>query len=221
MLFALVNGPLFSLDAAGQIGKALVYAKWKGRAYVREYVTPANPRSLAQQFQRGMLTALVAWWQYIKGQSTLLDSWLALAAASNFSTFNAYTKTNLDRETIGSNPITNTESGGATVNGETDTVTATGGINTISLSIAIATAPIVSDILMLSLGTDGGANTTAQTIQRTVAARANTTNDATWIVDLTDIPAGVYHAAARFIGSDGVGSAWASTVTAATVTGTA
>ena len=42
---AKVNGPLFSLDARGQLGKALVYAIWKGLNYARKYVIPFNPKT--------------------------------------------------------------------------------------------------------------------------------------------------------------------------------
>ena len=45
---AKVKGPLFSMDARGQIGKALVYAGWKGIAWVREWFIPQNPRDPLQ-----------------------------------------------------------------------------------------------------------------------------------------------------------------------------
>ena len=49
---AKVTGPLFSLDASGSYGGAMVFAKWKGRAYVRQLVIPANPQTLAQEVAR-------------------------------------------------------------------------------------------------------------------------------------------------------------------------
>ena len=45
---AKLYGPLFSLDARGKLGKALVYSIWKGLNYVRKYVIPANPNTAAQ-----------------------------------------------------------------------------------------------------------------------------------------------------------------------------
>lgn len=57
-----VKGPLFSLGASGQIGKALVYFPWKGVNAVREYVIPANPKSAAQIVQRNYLHAVVDNW---------------------------------------------------------------------------------------------------------------------------------------------------------------
>lgn len=45
---AKVNGPLMSMSASGKIGDAIVFAAWKGIAYVRQFVIPANPQSAGQ-----------------------------------------------------------------------------------------------------------------------------------------------------------------------------
>lgn len=57
---AKLRGPLFSLGASQQIGKALVFFPWKGLDVVREYVIPSNPKSAAQNTQRSYMTAAVA-----------------------------------------------------------------------------------------------------------------------------------------------------------------
>lgn len=57
---AKLKGPLFSLGASQQIGKALVYFPWKGLNVVREYVTPSNPQTAPQTTQRGYLTNAVS-----------------------------------------------------------------------------------------------------------------------------------------------------------------
>lgn len=49
---AKLTGPLLSFGAKGQIGKSMVTSKWRGIAYARQYVTPANPRTTAQQANR-------------------------------------------------------------------------------------------------------------------------------------------------------------------------
>jgi len=68
---AKLKGPLFSLGAAGAIGEALVYFGWKGLNVVREYVIPANPKTDAQNTQRGYLTEAV---EYVhNAQSTPTD----------------------------------------------------------------------------------------------------------------------------------------------------
>ena len=70
---AKVNGPLFSLDARGQLGKALVYAIWKGLNYARKYVIPFNSKAEAQMTIRGYLTDAVA--AYHAEDQATKDAW--------------------------------------------------------------------------------------------------------------------------------------------------
>lgn len=56
---AKLKGPLFSLGASGQIGKALVFFPWKGLDVVRQHVVPSNPQTTLQTTQRGYLTNAV------------------------------------------------------------------------------------------------------------------------------------------------------------------
>ncbi len=90
---ARVQGPLFSLGALGKLGGALVFSIWKGRAYVRELVRPANPKSDKQLSVRAMMKFLSQEWAGIG--STPQDTWETLADAEVISTFNAYIKRNL------------------------------------------------------------------------------------------------------------------------------
>lgn len=55
-----LKAPLMSLGASGALGKTLVFFPWKGLDVVREYVVPANPKTDAQEIQRGYLRACVA-----------------------------------------------------------------------------------------------------------------------------------------------------------------
>ena len=59
---ARVTGPLFSLGASGQIGKALVYSVWKGLPYSRRYVIPENPRTVKQVEVRDIFATLCSIW---------------------------------------------------------------------------------------------------------------------------------------------------------------
>ncbi|MFA7662622.1 MAG: hypothetical protein WCX88_01775 [Patescibacteria group bacterium] len=52
---AKVSGPLMSMSASGKIGDAIVFAAWKGVAYVRQFVIPANPQSSGQGDNRIIL----------------------------------------------------------------------------------------------------------------------------------------------------------------------
>lgn len=49
---AKVTGPLMSMSASGKLGDAIVFSIWKGVAYVRQFVIPANPQSVGQGDQR-------------------------------------------------------------------------------------------------------------------------------------------------------------------------
>lgn len=64
---AKLNAPLFSFRASGKIANALVYFGWKGLNVVRSYVVPANPKTTAQNTQRGYLIACVAMIHYAQG----------------------------------------------------------------------------------------------------------------------------------------------------------
>ena len=113
---AIVNGPLFSLEASGKLGNALVYTKWKGRSVVREYVIPANPNTLAQRYQRTYLKVLNFLWDVATDDDKA--SWLDLAIAGNYSTFNAFCSFNLDAMVAGEFPTVNRDEGENLANSE-------------------------------------------------------------------------------------------------------
>ncbi len=55
---ATVDGPLFSLEARGKIGEAIVYFPWKGRHAVRRWLKPTNPRDIDQKLIRQKLASV-------------------------------------------------------------------------------------------------------------------------------------------------------------------
>jgi len=59
---ARVVNPLMSFDASGSIGKALTFAKWKGRNYVKKWFKPANPNTVAQQAIRTVMANAKSYW---------------------------------------------------------------------------------------------------------------------------------------------------------------
>ncbi len=69
---AKLTGPLFSMDARGQIGKALVYGGWKGIAWVREWFKPENPQTALQVKVRAIFTLGVLRWQNIGSPAQVL-----------------------------------------------------------------------------------------------------------------------------------------------------
>ncbi len=90
-----VKGPLFSLDASGTIGSAIVFAKWKGRNYVRRHAIPANPKSVGQVSMRTMLKFLTQFWDSLSGADQA--TWDTRAAATDISPFNAFVGYNARR----------------------------------------------------------------------------------------------------------------------------
>ncbi|MCK4302742.1 MAG: hypothetical protein KAY24_00715 [Candidatus Eisenbacteria sp.] len=88
---AKLKAPLLSLGASGQLAKTLVASNWKGIKYMREYVVPANPNTVAQQAQRGVFSAAVHAWQNYLTHATIITGWnvAALLAPSPLSGFNA------------------------------------------------------------------------------------------------------------------------------------
>jgi len=90
-----VLGPMMSMEASGTIAKIATFSKWKVRPYVRQRVTPANPKSALQISVRQMMKFLSQGW--INVGSTPQGSWDDLAAASQISPFNAYIGRNASR----------------------------------------------------------------------------------------------------------------------------
>ena len=67
---AKLTAPLMSFNARGKLASSLVFMGWKGLKTVRQYVTPANPRSADQVIQRNIFTqAVLAWRSYFAGPS--------------------------------------------------------------------------------------------------------------------------------------------------------
>jgi len=132
---ARLTGPLMSLDASGSVAGSLTFAKWKGRNYVRQLVTPANPKSAAQVAFRAMFGFLSRAWADVDSLSAGAQaSWDALAESGNFSAFNAYMKQNQDRWGRALSPEADSAGGASAATGDTLTA-ATAGVKSIQLAI--------------------------------------------------------------------------------------
>jgi len=59
---AKVTGPLFSITARGQIGKALIYSRWRNIDYVKKYAAPVQPNTPAQIAVRDQIRRLAQIW---------------------------------------------------------------------------------------------------------------------------------------------------------------
>ena len=85
---AKVTGPLMSLYASGAFAYAMVFAKWKGIDYTRQYTVPSNPQTENQVKVREYFTAAVAAWQ--AESQAAKDAWNKAASGQQMSGFNMY-----------------------------------------------------------------------------------------------------------------------------------
>lgn len=60
---ARLTAPLFSLAASGTLAKAITFSNWKGIAYARTRVIPANPKTDGQTDIRNVFTTLSELWK--------------------------------------------------------------------------------------------------------------------------------------------------------------
>ena len=89
---AKATGPLFSLDARGSIGKAIVYSIWKGINYVRRHVVPENPKTADQIVVRTVMADGSLKWKDGTIDAPSKALWDTFAEGKPFSGFNAYMK---------------------------------------------------------------------------------------------------------------------------------
>lgn len=86
------KSPLFS-DIRNKLGENVVFSMWKGRPYMRSFVTPANPNTLAQQANRDQMAKIVELYQTnIKGTPANVAAWDVEALKDLVSGYNQFTK---------------------------------------------------------------------------------------------------------------------------------
>lgn len=100
---AKLHGPLLSFGAQGQIGKTLVTSSWRGIKYARQYVIPANPRTVAQQTNRARFAFLREMYKLAPGP--VRDPWLAFSKGRPFTDFNKFVGEN-NRLLVGQSTLT-------------------------------------------------------------------------------------------------------------------
>lgn len=139
---AKTTAPLFGFDGAGQIGKSIVFGKWRGVGYARRYVVPANPRSTAQVLTRDIFAALNEFWKYSPAE--MVAVWTAAALGRSFTNRNKFMGDNIKllRNDI---PLTSMATlraspgagGGAPIQG----ITPTPGSEQVSLALVLPSVP--------------------------------------------------------------------------------
>jgi hypothetical protein len=191
---AIVNGGLLSFNASGQIGKTLVFSRWKGRPYARQLVTPANPRSTAQTETRSVFTFLSNVWKVAPAE--LLAPWNAFAKGKPLTGRNAFMGQNVTVLRPGTDLTGLILSPGA-AGGLTVAPTVSGGSGTITIGL---TAPsplptgwtIVQAVGVAILEQDPHIDT-AYTVY------ADTDDTSTYSIVLSGLAAGDYEAGGWFV----------------------
>jgi hypothetical protein len=90
---AKTNAPFLSFAGRGQIGKSMVASKWRGINYMRQYVIPANPNTVAQQGVRKLFAYLREMWKLAPPQ--VQDAWNAFASGRPFTGMNKWVGENV------------------------------------------------------------------------------------------------------------------------------
>jgi hypothetical protein len=90
---AKTTAPLLSFGARGSIAKTAVYASWRGIAYARRHVIPANPKSTAQTLTRDVFATLRE--MYKRTGSVGRAPWEAFARGRPFTGMNSFVGENL------------------------------------------------------------------------------------------------------------------------------
>ena len=86
------------VEAGGKV-KDTVFSRWKGRAYIRSRVTPANPNTSAQQAVRNSLARCVDLWQSFESQ--VKAAWNTYATPYRLSGYNSFVGANRADEQAG------------------------------------------------------------------------------------------------------------------------
>ncbi len=90
---AVVTGPVLSIGARGKIAKSIVFATWRGVKYARQYVVPANPKTVAQLAVRTTFAAIDATYKRLLALSQA--PWEAAAVGMPFVARNKLISVNL------------------------------------------------------------------------------------------------------------------------------
>lgn len=85
---AKVTGALLSLGAGGTIAKTVVFSKWRGIAYVRQHVIPANPNTTGQQATRNVFRTMSEMWKILP--TIAVTPWDTFATGRAFVGRNAF-----------------------------------------------------------------------------------------------------------------------------------
>lgn len=178
-----LTSPLLSLGARGTIGKSITYSSWKGLAYARQRVVPANPKTTAQVAVRGTFKWVHDAFKFMP--SVVTQNWVSYAKGKPLTGPNAFQQANMP-VLIGQTVITDIVFSKPTNGGPpTPGLTATPGSGSVSLAPVIPTLPpgwtIVQAIGVAMMQQN------PSTESEQVTAFAQTASSSPWTVSITGL----------------------------------
>ena len=90
---AKTTAPLLSFGASGALAQAMVFATWRGISYVRRYVVPENPRTVAQTLTRDIFRTLSDAWKLMG--SIAIAPWQTFTISKPLTDRNAFMGKNI------------------------------------------------------------------------------------------------------------------------------
>lgn len=192
---AKTTAPNLSIGSAGQVGKTLVSAKWRGVSYVRKYVVPANPNTAAQQSTRSVFSFLSDVWKILNAAAQA--PWTAYAKGMPLTNRNAYIQANLPELRGKANLHGFVGSPGSGGGLAAEAVAPTGGAGSVTVALTAPTLPTGWTITAAHAVAIKDQDTTASPWTQVPATVYGTDATAPYSIPLT-VAAGTYDVAAWF-----------------------
>ena len=142
-----LKGPGLSAAASGSIGDAITFSSAKGRAYVKNKPTPAQPRSSGQVSMRAMMTFLVQQWKNLTSNQQV--TWADAYPDPELNNYNAYIRHNLKRWRSVRAPSKAYPAAEAARHPNAINLTATGAGRHVTLDMQASTPPFDNWLLLL------------------------------------------------------------------------
>jgi len=190
---AKTNAPLLSMGGAGQIGKTMVHASWRGVPYVRKYVMPANPNTANQQKTRSVFSWLNAAWKLLAADAQA--PWTANAAGRPYTNRNQWIKSNLPDLRSGTDLSTLIGSPGALGGLAPAAMSVDGGSGDITVTFTVPSLPTgwsIAKSVAVAFGA-GDPHDSISAVSHTATADADP-----WTVTIDSLDAGDYEVAGWF-----------------------
>lgn len=178
------------------MGNGTVYSSWNGRAYAKQYTSPSNPNTAAQNSQRVMFHFLTNAWSHIA--TVAKATWQEPASRTRITPANAFVSYNLDRwknflmpQQQFNQAITSSGIGIAFHN-------TSGGAGFITEDATPSTTTNIWALVVFRIATTG----LAATKNACVAIRPLSDNSDVYIIE-EPVPPGTYYHILQFINKDG------------------